>query len=69
MGIPSPGGNSNWSSRSVRDILKNPLHAGLVRVKGKCVRGAHFGDRIIDESLFQAAEERLRGEEDRNRNS
>ena len=60
MGVPSPGGNSKWTSRGVRDLLRNPVHAGLIRVKGKYVRGAHFDDRIIDESLFHAAEEQFR---------
>jgi len=60
MRVCSPSGKHKWSVRTILRILKNPLHCGLILgSKGEYVRGEHFERRIIDESLFARALDRL----------
>lgn len=47
-GVPPPNGARRWRRGNVRAILRNPLHAGLVRHQDSFVRGVHYEHRIIE---------------------
>ena len=57
-GVPPPNGAANWHRGTIRRILSNPLHAGLVRSEDKLVRGLHYEMRIIEpEEYYEILEE------------
>ncbi len=48
-GIPSPGGAATWYPQTIRDILRNPFYAGVVRFGvTKSRRDLRTGQRIKD---------------------
>lgn len=61
-GIRTARGTSRWTQGGVGRILRNPTHAGLVRLDDKLVEGRHFDKRIIDPADYYAACKRLAGQ-------
>ncbi|BCM94548.1 hypothetical protein IAD21_06455 (plasmid) [Abditibacteriota bacterium] len=47
-GVPTPTNLPHWQVSTVRRILFNPIHAGLVRMKGDVRQGEHFERRLFD---------------------
>lgn len=50
--VSPPAGGRRWHAVTVRGILRNPHHAGLIRHDGKYVKGAHYAQRIYDPEVF-----------------
>lgn len=48
-GVSSPSGKTMWAVSVLRRVLFNPLHAGLVPVKGgEPIKGRHWEERLFD---------------------
>lgn len=58
-GAKTSKGTNRWTLDTVRKILVNPTHAGLVRVDGELVEGRHFDKRLIDPADYYAMQKRL----------
>ncbi len=59
QGIPSPNGQKSWDRHSLYGILINPRHRGFIKnQRGELIRGAHFNQRLIDETTYHALVER-----------
>jgi len=49
QGIAAPGGGRVWHSNTVRNVMLNHQHCGMVKdSNGKLIRGAHWPARIIE---------------------
>lgn len=48
QGIPSPSGNRKWFPEMVREIARDPVHAGYIKWKGERVKGRHYDLRLWD---------------------
>lgn len=46
--IASPSAKTGWYPETVRAVLRNPIHAGLVMYEGDAIRGRHFEQRLWD---------------------
>jgi DNA invertase Pin-like site-specific DNA recombinase len=52
--VLSPGGTNKWSSKTVKGILRCPIHYGLMKsIDGTLVRGVHYDKRLFDESVYE----------------
>lgn len=65
QGTLSPRGRREWSKNSVRQILMDPHHAGLIRVpkdisETQLMLGVHWDRRIIEESTYYLVQEKLK---------
>lgn len=54
MNILSPRGNKVWLVETVRQVLLNPVHCGLMERNGHLVRGEFYEHRIVDEETYHA---------------
>lgn len=61
LGVTPPGGSGKWSERAVRRLLRNPLHAGLVKTPAGYAQGEHFENRFYDPELFHRLQEERQG--------
>lgn len=51
QGILSPNGKTKWYPQTVRDIVRNPIHAGFIRHGDECIKGQHYPLRLWDIEL------------------
>ncbi len=63
-GVPTPRRAKLWSTSTVKRVMSNPLHAGLVRVRTKDgdaehIRGHHWDQRIHDPKVLHQILARL----------
>ncbi|NSW58699.1 MAG: recombinase family protein [Armatimonadetes bacterium] len=63
-GTPRPRRAREWSTSTVRSVLSNPVHAGLVRAKStegvpELIRGQHFDHRILEPEMHHQIIARL----------
>lgn len=48
QGIPSPSDNRKWYPEMVRDIARDPMHAGYIKWCGDHIKGRHYELRLWD---------------------
>ena len=59
LGVRSPSGMTTWAVDVLRRILRNPLHAGLIRAKEKLIEGQHTAQRYYDREIYEQIEQRF----------
>jgi DNA-binding NarL/FixJ family response regulator/DNA invertase Pin-like site-specific DNA recombinase len=59
LGVRRVFGGRRWTAWSIKLVLRNPTHAGLVRIDGELVEGRHFERRIVETEVYWAVVNRL----------
>lgn len=59
MGIDSPTSKSNWSDRTVKQILSNPVYIGKIRWKNRKIQKRVVDGVLTVERVFSSPEEQI----------
>lgn len=57
--IPTPMGGRRWTRTSLKCVLGNPAHAGLIERDGELIEGQHYLHRFYDPEVFHQIRARL----------
>lgn len=53
QGVPSPSAGRGWYPETVRAVVRNPLHAGLIVFDGERIQGRHYEQRLWNVELSE----------------
>ncbi len=57
--IPTPRDAERWTRATVKHILGNSAHAGLLERDGELVKGQHYPDRLYDPEVYHQIQARM----------